>query len=172
MGDKLSHRQARDWHIQRHTHRHTDRQTQVKTLSEGQNWPRVTTIWNAMKWTSLSVNRCHFPDMQCPNDSHVIVCTSTIWVRSRNCGCLVTWFCYQLIAKPGNKTAAVSWPIPYGADTFYASQGYPGYLQEPYWNSKGTPKNIQGNLTALTFPQNASLWIPYMKLQSTRASIH
>ena len=36
-----------------------------------------------------------------------------IWVRSRNCGCLVTWFCYQLIAKPGNKTAAVSWPHPY-----------------------------------------------------------
>ena len=30
-----------------------------------------------------------------------------IWVRSRNCGCLVTWFCYQLIAKPGNKTATV-----------------------------------------------------------------
>ena len=38
----------------------------------------------------------------------------SIWVRSRNCGCLVTWFCYQLIAKPGNKTAAVSWPDPYG----------------------------------------------------------
>ena len=37
-----------------------------------------------------------------------------IWVRSRrNCGCLATWFCYQLIAKPGNKTAAVSWPDPY-----------------------------------------------------------
>ena len=36
-----------------------------------------------------------------------------IWVRSWNCGCLVTWFCYQLIAKPGNKTAAVSWPHPY-----------------------------------------------------------
>ena len=28
-------------------------------------------------------------------------------------GCLVTWFCYQLIAKPGNKTAAVSWPDPF-----------------------------------------------------------
>ena len=38
---------------------------------------------------------------------------SNIWVRSRNCGCLVTWFCYQLIAKPGNKTAAVSWSDPY-----------------------------------------------------------
>ena len=36
-----------------------------------------------------------------------------IWVRSRNRGCLVTWFCYQLIAKPGNKTATVSWPDPY-----------------------------------------------------------
>ena len=35
-----------------------------------------------------------------------------IWVRSRSCGCLVTWFCYQLIAKPGNKTATVSWPDP------------------------------------------------------------
>ena len=36
-----------------------------------------------------------------------------IWVRSRNCGCLVTWFCYPLIAKPGNKAATVSWPDPY-----------------------------------------------------------
>ena len=36
-----------------------------------------------------------------------------IWARSRNCGCLVTWLCYQLIAKPGNKTATVSWPDPY-----------------------------------------------------------
>ena len=36
-----------------------------------------------------------------------------IWVRPRNCGCLVTWFCYQLIAKPGNKTVTVSWPDPY-----------------------------------------------------------
>ena len=35
------------------------------------------------------------------------------WVRSQNCGCLVTWFWYQLIAKPRNKTAAVSWPRPY-----------------------------------------------------------
>ena len=33
------------------------------------------------------------------------------WIRSRNCSCLVTWFCCQLIAKPGNKAAAVSWPV-------------------------------------------------------------
>ena len=37
----------------------------------------------------------------------------TIRVRSPNCGCLVTWFCYLMIAKPGNKTATVSWPDPY-----------------------------------------------------------
>ena len=36
-----------------------------------------------------------------------------IWVKSRNLGCLVTWFCYQLIAKPGNKTAQVPWLDPY-----------------------------------------------------------
>ena len=39
-----------------------------------------------------------------------------IWVRSRRCGCLVTWFCHQLIAKPGNKKAAPSWPDPYVND--------------------------------------------------------
>ena len=30
----------------------------------------------------------------------------------KNCGCLVTWFCNQLIAKPGNKTATPSLPHP------------------------------------------------------------
>ena len=27
--------------------------------------------------------------------------------------CLVTWFCYHLMAKPGNKTGAPSWPDQY-----------------------------------------------------------
>ena len=45
--------------------------------------------------------------------SRIFVITECIWVRSRNCGCLVTWFCYQMIAKPGNKTAAVPGPDPY-----------------------------------------------------------
>ena len=37
-----------------------------------------------------------------------------IWVRvrSRKCGCPVTGFCYQLIAKPVNNTAALPWPDP------------------------------------------------------------
>ena len=37
----------------------------------------------------------------------------SIWVKSRRFGCIVTWFWYQLIAKPGNKTAAPSWLDPY-----------------------------------------------------------
>ena len=39
--------------------------------------------------------------------------TNNIWVSSRNYCCLVTWFCYQLIAKPDKKTAAVSWHCLY-----------------------------------------------------------
>ena len=40
---------------------------------------------------------------------HTAICS---WVRSWNCGCLVTCFCYQLIAKPDNKTDPVPWPDP------------------------------------------------------------
>ena len=41
-----------------------------------------------------------------------------IWVRSRESVAilltgLVNWFCYQLIAKQGNKTATPLWPGPY-----------------------------------------------------------
>ena len=37
----------------------------------------------------------------------------TIWVKSWRCGCLVTWFGYQLIAKPGNnKTIDPNLPDP------------------------------------------------------------
>ena len=33
------------------------------------------------------------------------------WIRSRRCGCLVTWFCYQLIAKPEEESRTfVTWP--------------------------------------------------------------
>ena len=49
----------------------------------------------------------------CIDVSSIPACDLCIWVRSRNCGCLVTWFCYLLIAKPGNKTAPVLWPDPY-----------------------------------------------------------
>ena len=51
------------------------------------------------------------PSLTAPHPALVYI--TCIWVRSRRCGCLVTWFCYQMIAKPGNKTATPLWPDPY-----------------------------------------------------------
>ena len=34
------------------------------------------------------------------------------WVRSRRCGCLVTWFCCWMIAKPSNKITTALWADP------------------------------------------------------------
>ena len=42
--------------------------------------------------------------------AYIIMIMIMIRVGSWWCGWLVTWFCYQLIAKPGNKTAALPWP--------------------------------------------------------------
>ena len=41
------------------------------------------------------------------------------------CGCLVTWFCYQLIAKPGNKTATPPSPYPYSISVRSAIKIWP-----------------------------------------------
>ena len=45
--------------------------------------------------------------------SKLFICTTALWVRSRRWACLVTWFCYHLIAKPGDKTGKPSFPDPY-----------------------------------------------------------
>ena len=45
-----------------------------------------------------------------------VICATLVlymWVRSCNCGCLVAWICYQLMAKPGSRAATVPWPDPY-----------------------------------------------------------
>ena len=65
-----------------------------------------------------------------------------IWVRSQNCGCLVIWFCYQLITKPGNKTAIVPWPDPYTytwrRHANIASRYGARFLKDDSWTS-GSP---------------------------------
>ena len=63
-------------------------------------YPRISLFWKSV---TFYIRR----------HSNLIKSINFIWVRSRNCGCLVTWICYQLIAKPGNKTATVPWPDPY-----------------------------------------------------------
>ena len=86
---------------------------------------RSICLVRSLKLQTIRERRVHFPCVQCSDvfmASHRIFHVSNIyiyiyiiyiWVRSRNCGCLVAWFCYRLIAKPGNKTAAVSWPGSY-----------------------------------------------------------
>ena len=58
------------------------------------------------------------------------------------------WFCYQLIAKPSNKTAAVSWPDPYIFNEFYlGTHDIPPCV--PFFNQlKWT------NLIYITIPSN------------------
>ena len=46
-------------------------------------------------------------------DVHLCIMVYILWIRSRNCGRLATRPCYQLITKPGNKTATVTRSDPY-----------------------------------------------------------
>ena len=67
-------------------------------------------VWSRFNYTSITVmSKCFV---------HTRIC---IWVRSLRCASLVTWFCYQTIAKPGNKTSTPSWPDPYGSDHYTAA---------------------------------------------------
>ena len=67
----------------------------------------------------IDVNKSIFMSISslCQTISCILIFCSVprcrIWVQPWRCGCLVTWFCYQVIAKPGNKTATPSWPDPY-----------------------------------------------------------
>ena len=70
-------------------------------------WP---IMWKMFPFDDV---RCHALQLTLDHQLNMNMFDWNIWVRSRNCGCLVTRFCYQLIAKLGNETAAVSWPDPY-----------------------------------------------------------
>ena len=87
-------------------------------LSRHSQWPdrQGSPIWkvfflktNQMINTCLSITCIWHHHSLCPRNYYPFKCR---WVGSQICDCLVTWFCYQLIAKPGNKTAAPLWPDP------------------------------------------------------------
>ena len=65
-------------------------------------WAHKTCVMFCCKWIGNSIEQIYK------------------WVRSWNCDCPVTWFCYQLIAKPGNRTTTVPWPDPYTLHCFTA----------------------------------------------------
>ena len=74
-----------------------------------------------------------FLEMKTYNWETDVICATLalyMWVGSRNCGCLVAWFCYQFMAKPGSRTAAVPWPDPY-VFTVYMTHRLSVYIL--YW---------------------------------------
>ena len=85
----------------------------VYRQTDGQKSPSVLHRTSSQRKTSITPTELHWWG---------------IWVRSRNCVCLVTWFCYQLIAKPGNKTATVPWPDPYNYQGPLLSSDFSSHL--------------------------------------------
>ena len=76
-----------------------------------------------------------FLEMKTYNWETDVICATLVlymWVGSRNCGCLVAWFCYQFMAKPGGGTAAVPWPGPY-VFTVYMTHRLSVYIL--YWHT-------------------------------------
>ena len=77
----------------------------------------------------------------------------SIWVRSRRFACLVTWFCYHLIAKPGNKTGEPPWPDAYVVNT----------CMHVYWPMRNYVSNYPGKhkfgLCALCSVNKLTWWI-------------
>ena len=74
------------------------------------SWHAEIILWNIGTLYFLPYFQWNATSRWTPSPWMTNIHASCIWVRSRDCGCLVTWFCYQLIAKPDNKTAAVPWP--------------------------------------------------------------
>ena len=79
-----------------------------KNLSN--SWHAEIMLWRIETLYFLPYFQWNVTSRWTPSPWMTNIHASCIWVRSRDCGCLVTWFCYQLIAKPDNKTAAVPWP--------------------------------------------------------------
>ena len=107
--------------------------------------PATTCRWRCHWLTDTNDNGARLTDMYTlgivclVKTKYMYVCScwnfTDIWVRSGNCGCLVTWFCYRSIAKPGNKTVAVPWPHPYillSTNDKYAQLAHVG--QNKFWN--------------------------------------
>ena len=85
---------------------------------------------------SLSCCQINMGNMMNPLDNCPLIISCRIvvyiyiWVRSSRCGCLVTWFCYHLIAKPGNKTGAPSWPRVHSNRRHQNSLTFPWHLPD------------------------------------------
>ena len=64
--------------------------------------------------------------------------------------------CYQLIAKPGNKTAAVSWPGPYSVDIHIATNTFLSLNQGTFCKDREYGVNKMG---FLSIDETAWVWL-------------
>ena len=87
---------------------------------------------------------------------------NAIWVRWQRCGCLVTWFCYHLIVKPGNKTAAPLWPNPYSLGHGGAVVLLPGLISTDnrtrYQDSHTSIQDLIFKWVAVAWFEDRTLW--------------
>ena len=73
-------------------------------------WAKYWPITLMFYWATIGLSyKQRLTEIRAWMSNHI--CFLCTWVRSWKCGCLVTWFCYQMIAKPGNKTAVSLWPF-------------------------------------------------------------
>ena len=63
---------------------------------------------HAAKMGTAQLAEVHHDFLQCIHDTRTYT-YANIYGSGHETGCLVTWFCYQLIAKPGNRTATFSY---------------------------------------------------------------
>ena len=120
-----------------------------------QCWPRSPTPYGVTRpqWVNMLrplQNCCHLADV--------------IWVRSRRCSCLVTWLCYQLIAKPGNKTAAPPWPDPFAflwMDCIQSNVIITRCNISLHSSKKWQQQNINQILNSQKTPHSSPLWASY-----------
>ena len=108
----------------------TDHGTTLELWTGGAQWTAIVWAVILLPWHAVTFLPLQIGHPQISSRAFMLLCyhleqtvkeTSNLrgiwvvytWVRTRRGDCLVTWFCYQMIAKPGNKTVAPSWPDPH-----------------------------------------------------------
>ena len=94
-----------------------------------------------------------------------------IWIRSRRCAGVVTWFCYQMIAKSGNNAGPTSWSNSHDQI----------WLRYPYFDSFEVCRDMaihsalltlcDGNRFPLQRDSNAGLWFLLLNRTSSWTNI-
>ena len=92
----------------------------------------------------------------------------TIKIQLQRCACLVTWFCYQMIAKKGNKIGTPSWPDSYELQPIKFNQQTTARQQR--WHTSRVNDMFYINLSAMLPTGTIKLHKPYVVVPQARLS--